>query len=400
MIKNQRPYQLALYLTKSNALSLLIAYFARFVGRFLFLAASVSPIRKKVLVPCAKEKLQALYPKPANDFLPYPSLPDFSDDVDISVIVPAFNAEKYIEECLNSVLFQNSKFSYQLIVVNDNSTDRTAEILKKYENNPKVTVADLKDLGSAAKARNAGLIYATGKYIVFLDADDKLSGNGLDVLLGTALQTDADIVQGGWQYMYENGELGPAQKYESCTYVGKSKLDCFDLPGMPWGKIYKRELFEKTRFPANYTAFEDTIIQFLVFRNAKKIVSVEENVYYWRKNNKGITSRTQNNPKALQSYWIMEQLLYINSYFNYPDDDMYISSSVMQLTNYCYENVEGMTEEDKKLVFSACCELFKQYFGNCNLQSLPFAVRAGGKALKKQRYDLWKAQGKLFSLMK
>ncbi|MFR9067499.1 MAG: hypothetical protein ACLVJH_11955 [Faecalibacterium prausnitzii] len=98
------------------------------------------------------------------------------------------------------------------------------------------------------------------------------------------------------------------QRYPAAVYAGAAAPERFELPGMPWGKVYRRELFAQVRFPAYYTCFEDAIIHFLVFRLAKTVASVPEMVYLWRKNPKGLTATSQHHPAAVQSYWIMEQL--------------------------------------------------------------------------------------------
>ncbi len=155
----------------------------------------------------------------------------------------------------------------------------------------------------------------------------------------------------------------------------------FDLPGVPWGKIYKRELFEKIRFPKGYICFEDTIIHFLVFRTARRVVSIADNVYMWRKNPTGITENSQNSARAIQSYWIMEELGKIDEELKLPHDDMYALSLTCQLSNFCYANVSGMSEEIKKSIFTICCENYENALKNCGCKKLPYAVRLGARAL-------------------
>ena len=138
-------------------------------------------------------------------------------------------------------------------------------------------------------------------------------------LLEAAQRLDADVVQGGWQYLYTDGTRGPVQRYPAAVYTGAAAPERFELPGMPWGKVYRRELFAQVRFPAYYTCFEDAIIHFLVFRLAKTVASVPEMVYLWRKNPKGLTATSQHRPAAVQSYWIMEQLLAQGPFYDLPD---------------------------------------------------------------------------------
>ena len=96
-----------------------------------------------------------------------------------SVIIPAYNAEKTIEACINSVTEQNNE-SYEVIVVNDKSTDRTAEILKQYEENKNIRVIHHTENKKAGGARNTGIKAAQGEYVLFLDADDVLIDGSLE----------------------------------------------------------------------------------------------------------------------------------------------------------------------------------------------------------------------------
>ena len=110
----------------------------------------------------------------------------------ISVIIPVYNAEQYIKRCLNSVLNQTFN-DYEIIMVNDGSTDGSLEILKKYESqNSKLKVITQKNLKAAA-ARNSGLKYASGEYIAFIDADDYVHNDYLRILYENMVHFKADV---------------------------------------------------------------------------------------------------------------------------------------------------------------------------------------------------------------
>lgn len=401
MIRNQRPYQLMYSKTKNGAISLAVAVCARICGRLGFLAGEIA--KKDIVgwnqIEDVRRELEKVWPKPEPDEAGWKPLPETDPEIDLSVIVPVHNAERYIKACVTSILNQESRYRIQLILVNDGSTDRTAELLTEYLDMPDVVVVDFHDGGSAGKARNEGLLHAKGKYLMFVDSDDMLCPQAVETLMETAQRENADVVQGGWQYMDENGIHGHVQIYEEAVYTGRWRADCFDLPGMPWGKVYKRELFSKIRFPSNYTCFEDTIIHFLVFRSAGKIASIKENVYLWRKNSSGITSTNQGRPSAIQGYWIVEEMLDRDRLLGLPHDRLFAESLTMQLSNYCYANLRGLDETKKRDIFRLCCALYQKYLPECEKENLPYAVQCGAKALRENRYDLWCRQGKLFQLM-
>ena len=114
------------------------------------------------------------------------------DGIKVSVIVPVYNTFRYLEQCLNSILNQTLK-EFEVICVNDGSTDDSAKILEKYSQKDKRIVVINQENAGASAARNAGLDCAKGRYIAFVDSDDYIKKNFLEVLYTTAVNTEADI---------------------------------------------------------------------------------------------------------------------------------------------------------------------------------------------------------------
>lgn len=213
------------------------------------------------------------YLRPAADTDGWQALQPFGQtEVLVSVIVPVHNGEKDLKQCLNSILAQECGSTVEIIAVNDNSTDSSGDILEEYANWGEVRRVELtkETGGSAAKARNAGILQAKGEYLLFVDCDDVLLPGAISALLQKAQQTGADIVQGGWQYLDGDGKFGAAQRFAEHIYEKRTAYDCLDLPGTPWAKLYRRSLFDEIRFPAGYTCFEDAVIHFLIFRRQKR----------------------------------------------------------------------------------------------------------------------------------
>ena len=218
-----------------------------------------------------------------------------------------------------------------------------------------------------------------------------------ETLLEAAQRLDADVVQGGWQYLYTDGTHGPVQRYPAAVYAGAAAPERFELPGMPWGKVYRRELFAQVRFPAYYTCFEDAIIHFLVFRLAKTVASVPEMVYLWRKNPKGLTATSQHRPAAVQSYWIMEQLAVQDAALGLPHDALYRCTLTLQLSAFCYATVSGLPPETQQAVFRLCCALYAKALPQEG--ALPRRARWGARALRQQDFGLWCRYGRRFQLL-
>ena len=129
-----------------------------------------------------------------------------SKDIKISVIIPAYNVEDYIKDCLDSVLSQKLK-EYEIIIVNDGSTDNTQGIVELYIRNH--TTIDIKCLYAEhrgpANARNIAMDIAKGKYISFIDADDRLSANMYEDMYSKAEEEQADLVLCGRVYVFPDG---------------------------------------------------------------------------------------------------------------------------------------------------------------------------------------------------
>ena len=137
----------------------------------------------------------------------------------ISVIIPVYNAEQYIKRCLNSVLNQTFN-DYEIIMVNDGSTDGSLEILKKYESqNSKLKVITQKNLKAAA-ARNSGLKYASGEYIAFIDADDYVHNDYLRILYENMVNFKADVSTCGF-YKSSNATPYNRLKQKYSIYMNK-----------------------------------------------------------------------------------------------------------------------------------------------------------------------------------
>lgn len=400
MIQNRRAYQLIDYKTHSRLLAWFIAQCAAVCGYAdLGLCALHSySSRSNGDAAAARAALEKVWPRPAATGHRVP-LPPANPAVELSVIVPVYNGETTITACLDSILQQKPGCRVQLIVVDSDSTDGTPALLQRYQALPDVVLSSCTNPRSAAAARNEGLCHAVGRWIMFVDSDDLLLPGAIRILLDAAERLDADLVQGGWQYLSPDDTRGPVQAYAAATYTGSAAADRFDLPGMPWGKLYRRELFADIRFPAYYTCFEDSIIHFLVFRKAQRIASIPETVYLWRKNPKGLTSSNQHRPAAVQSYWIMEELLEQDAALGLAHDDLYRCSLTLQLTAFCYNTIAGLPVEVQQEIFRACCALYARALPGETGAGLPRRVRWGVKALREQNFALWCRYGRRFQLL-
>ena len=217
-------------------------------------------------------------------------------ETDLMIIVPAYNSELWIEECILSILSQKTEYSFKAVFVDDGSTDSTGEILDRFTTDSKVTIIHQDNRGYSG-ARNVALKNICSKYIMFVDSDDYLLPNAIQCLMDTAQKEDADIVEGNGYTFNEKCRINRV-KQDTSSNVEDSYW------GGPCLKIMKASLWKNFEFPEGYL-YEDTIIGSLIFPSASKICFVDDEIYAYRIHNNSITQKHDTNLRRVDSFWIM-----------------------------------------------------------------------------------------------
>lgn len=215
----------------------------------------------------------------------------------VSVIVPAYNAEAYIEECILSVL-RSTYSDLELIVVNDGSHDKTSEIVQKYcKQDTRVILIEQENAGVSA-ARNEGLDRAKGEWIMFVDADDLIPSNSIEVLLQTAKSHAADIVSGDHISFSFNDkdQLNNNQglrKYSLSVWKNTEGLikSLEDHPATyaVWGKLFRKVSIDNVRFVVERRVHEDSFFVFQCLLKCLTFVVIPNVVYRYRINSTSVT---------------------------------------------------------------------------------------------------------------
>lgn len=209
----------------------------------------------------------------------------------ISIIIPVYGVEKYIAQCLESVISQTYK-NLEIIVVNDGTKDRSAEIAKEYAaKDSRIKVYDFKN-GGLSVARNRGLEIATGDYISYIDSDDWLDTKMYETLLEAAMKNDADMVKCG--IIETNGVREDKITFSDKKIINNEQNKAFEnyfngmLWTLAWNGLYKKELAKKVKFPDN-VVHEDNYSSGMYLYLAKKIVVIPFCGNYYRVNDAGIS---------------------------------------------------------------------------------------------------------------
>lgn len=212
--------------------------------------------------------------------------------VDLQIIIPAYNVEKYICECLDSILLPDKKISYLVTVINDGSTDDTGKLLKKYNNISNVEIITQENRGFSS-ARNTGINNIKGRYITFVDSDDMVEWANIEKMVLIAEQSNADMVEGDFYTINESGKL-----------KSRIRSNPNRFSGFLWGKIYKGEKWTDIALPEGYW-YEDTIMEQILMERMHNKISFPEIVYYYRQNSKGISATSRRKNKSIDSLWIL-----------------------------------------------------------------------------------------------
>lgn len=213
------------------------------------------------------------------------------DEVKISIIVPAYNAEKYLERCLDSLVKQDlSADEYEIIVINDGSTDRTEDILHEYSNRySHIHCTTVKNSG-VSEARNYGCREAKGKYFLFVDADDWIQSNILQYIYDSLEKDELDILVMDFQYWGEKGKLpkdfNKISDREILSFKVLSGVDFMQrfLPQVVWCNAYRTSFWRENNLEFLPIRHEDEEIIPRIFFYAKRIKFSSIVFYHYYKN--------------------------------------------------------------------------------------------------------------------
>lgn len=211
--------------------------------------------------------------------------------VKVSVIVPVYNVEKYLDKCLTSLVNQTLK-DIEIIVVNDGSPDKSQKIVDKYVKKHSNIKSYIKKNGGISSARNYGLKYARGEYIAFVDSDDYVDVTMFEKLYNKAKEKSYDVVECNLHMVDDNDKLikdvHHTLSYDVMTEE-KQKKYMLNMYTSVWNKIYKKSLFDKEIKFKLGVWFEDVEFLYKLVPFIKSIGFVNENLYYYVQRKGSIT---------------------------------------------------------------------------------------------------------------
>lgn len=211
------------------------------------------------------------------------------NNIDLSIIVPVYNVENYLRRCLDSILLQPSSITYEILLIDDGSSDKSGAICDEYQSNfPNVFVSHIENNG-VAEARNLGISLSKGNYLYFMDPDDFLSDNFFDKI-SSNLKQKWDVLCFGYNEIKENRNTVLSCRphfYTHCGLLGKNEfrnefIELFktDMMYNVWSRIYNKTfiLNHDIRFP-NKQIGEDTLFNFQVYRHLNTVLFIDSTLY-------------------------------------------------------------------------------------------------------------------------
>lgn len=315
----------------------------------------------------------------------------------ISIIIPVYKAEKYLEKCIKCVVNQTYR-NLEIILVDDGSPDKSGAICDQFAKTDSRVRVIHKENGGAATARNAGLDIMSGTYVAFVDADDYMEACYIETLYHLLTDGEAQVAICGFKTIDENGnpvfidklhEENPVEDAETLQVVNKytgNDIILQDLQGhwehvAPWGKLYQADLFEGIRYP-HWPAYEDEHVFIRVFDQVKVAVQSTKRLYYYVQH-AGSLMNTSYNEKHRQTYLKMWR-----ARIAYYEDDVprhkelyncilqaYVAWNVLYLSMHAHEMTKEQKNELKKEIRKYFYCLWKSPHLYSKTSSIKLAVK-------------------------
>lgn len=319
--------------------------------------------------------------------------------LDLSIVIPVYNAEKHLEKCLDSILNQRTNFSYEVICVNDGSSDNSLKILTdfkcRYGN--RLKIIDQTNFGISI-ARNKGIEASKGAYIGFMDNDDSVAADYVECLLKYAKNYNADIVQVGYVAKDTNGIEHMRYVKQFVATNNEIEISKF-CSGYIWSGIYRKSLWDKVRFPAGYW-YEDMITRLLIMRLARVYVMVDKPLYYKliHPGNASVVLWNAANPKSIEAFYLAKYGAdYGENYLRLSNNQILMRQLMYEYSVQLRRRISNLPEDVQKAVFvlaaNDICSRFKE-----NLLSDNKLYTKIYNSLKRYQFNKWRCYSQALAL--
>lgn len=263
----------------------------------------------------------------------------------ISVIVPVYNVEKYLKKCVDSITSQTYK-NLEILLVDDGSTDSSGQICNEFEKNDARIKVIHKKNGGLSDARNAGLDRAKGQYYAFIDSDDYIQDNTIEIMLNAIKKNKSEIAVCNMIRFLEEGET--LQFYcptdHEVLYQGNQRYKTLNQPSV-CNKLFEAKLFEGIRFPKG-KYYEDTFVYHEVLYRANNIVLTGTDSYWYLSREDSIVGQ----PQYTERYFDFIEAVYKRADFLLKHDVQPYAKEACLSLYAAIANAESNIEENTKTI--------------------------------------------------
>ena len=297
---------------------------------------------------------------------------------DLTIIVPVYNAQKHLRQCIESLVNQKTEYKYLVKFVDDGSTDSSAEILNEYCLSNSNFQVIRKNNGGAASARNVGLENLNSNYVMFVDADDYISDDAVQLLLDKAYFGNYDIVEGEYTYFDGNKVLFTNHH----KYCSDGSLNKYSLFGISCNKVIKSELFVNFHYPNGF-CYEDVANPFYLHQLANKVSAIDKPTYFYRH---FVHIQNYNDKTCLDSILVLLEILNEVRTQSIPVNRSFYFHKSLEQVIVTFRRCYHLNKSYQKCIFSIICFIFDEYFYNIELiTSYPLLY----KAIKEKNFNTY-----------
>ena len=297
----------------------------------------------------------------------------------VSVVVPVYNVKDYLYECIDSIKNQTYK-NIEIILVDDGSTDGSSQICDELAKEDERIKLIHKENGGLSDARNVGLNYSNGEYIIFIDSDDLISKIMIEQMINSMLINDADISACTFKTFKNNNDINYVEKLKDEIVMSGKELvkkiyagEYTDIAFTAWNKLYKKRLFQdfKIEYPVG-RFYEDSFTTFKLLYNADKLVIIDNSLYFYRVRQGSIMNSVMTEKKIID--WIDGDKEAIN-YFTEMEESELLDLAINAFFKSEISLFKHIKKDDKNLKKYLFEEYKKMYRDLGSLNKIPIYKR-------------------------
>lgn len=279
-----------------------------------------------------------------------------------SIVIPAYNVQNHIENCLSSIVAQGFE-SYEVLVVDDGSKDKTYSICLEFEKAHSTIKVFSQSNGGPGRAREFGFSHASGEYVFFADADDYLTPDALEHLFQMLSDTGADILEFGYNEISEDGKTNSVHKMHPQRSEGKDCLIHYltrkNATSYLFNKVFRSNLFESITF-THYYAGEDGCVNMQLYSNADIVVNVSDIFYNHVIHKSSLVHQKFNSYRA--DHLKSDKFMYDYLQNNYPELCFYMLPQICSHCAVIYCESHKSTLKDKGEIMEKTLCAFNEFY--------------------------------------